>query len=266
LFLFKTMQPNLNEIETSHLWSRYTSYKDMTTKQELVKHYLWLVKFVIKKMNLPTNSLLNDEDFVSVGILGLHESIDRYEQERGVKFESYAIPRIRGIIQDEMRKLDWLSRTTRKKAHDYLHANDALVNSEGREATQEEIMRKLDVSPEQYEKYLAAAAAAKATISLNESNTIIFDNEEIDVLETIPDPSENDYLSVVEKEERVTFLNDYIQKLNKKSRLVMGLYYYEELTFKEIGKVLNVSESRVCQIHTQVVKDLKTKLIEFDNA
>lgn len=230
-------------------------------------NYMWLVKYAIQQISLPTNSILSEEDFLSIGILGLNEAIDRYEFERGVKFESYAIPRIRGIIQDELRKLDWLSRTARKKAHDFLQAKDALSSQEGREVSSEEIREKLNVTPEKYQTYLAAAAAAKSSLSLNESQVYFNDeDEEVDILQELPDIDQETYLSKTESDERIDFLTGYLTKLVEKKRLVMMLYYYENLTFKDIGKLLNISESRVCQIHSQVVADLRIKLREFENA
>lgn len=214
-------------------------------------------------MHLPTNSILDEEDFLNIGMIGLHEAIERFELERGVKFESYAIPRIRGIIQDELRRLDWLSRTARKKASDFLQATDALRMQEGREVNAEEIMKKLDISPEKYKSYLAAAAAAKASVSMYETSNVS-DEDGTDIFDDIADTSHEDYLNLIENDERISFIVEYLNTLQERKRLVMSLYYYENLTFKEIGQVLKVSESRICQIHTQVVKDLRKRLIEFD--
>jgi RNA polymerase sigma factor FliA len=253
------------EPEILSLWINYAKEPTIKSKHKIMLNYIWLVKYVLQQMHLPSNSILEEQDFLNIGILGLHESIERFELHRGVKFESYAIPRIRGIIQDELRKLDWLSRTARKKAHDYIQANDTLRMSEGREVSSEEIMMKLNVTPEKYQTYLQAAAAAKASLSLFESQ-IQQDDEETDMLQELPDTSQENRLSIMEGEERIGFLTSYLKNLSERKRLVMTLYYYESLTFKEIGQVLNVSESRICQIHTQVIKDMRKKLNEFDNA
>lgn len=247
------------------LWEKYSKEKSLSVKHKLILHYIWLVKYVLSQMNLPTNSILNDEDFLNIGILGLHESIERFEIERGLKFESYAIPRIRGSIQDELRRLDWLSRSARKKASDLMQAADELRSKEGREVSSEEIRKKMRVTPEKYQSYLAAAAAAKASMSLYDPQ-IRFDDEEYDVVEEIPDEDEINYLDKLENEERLDFITNYLKNLAERKRLVMTLYYYENLTFREIGEVISVSESRISQIHSQVVKDLRGKLYEFDNA
>lgn len=242
--------------------------KEDDIKHELMIQYMWLVKYVVHQTSLPMNSILTDEDFINIGMLGLNEAIDRYEIERGVKFESYAVPRIRGIIQDELRKLDWLSRTARKKASEFLQAKDALSSETGRDVTPEEIMKKLNISPDKYQSYLQAAAAAKSSLSITESSQTFLndDDEEVDVINELPDTDHENYLTQIERTERITYLTEYLTRLNEKKRLVMTLYYYENLTFKEIGNVLNVSESRICQIHTQVLTDLRVRLKEYDNA
>ncbi|MFW6232457.1 MAG: sigma-70 family RNA polymerase sigma factor [Bacteroidota bacterium] len=250
------------------VWRSYIANRNEKTRHILVMKYIWLVKYVLQHMSLPDNTILDLDDFTNIGILGLHEAIDRYDPDRGVKFESYAIPRVRGIIQDELRRLDWLSRSARKKAHDYLQAHDELRSEVGREVSPNEIMKKLNITPEKYHSYLQAAAAAKASISLNESTIIQPKNDEdaVDLLEEIPDIEQENFLEKIQREERTDFIVDYLQNLNERKRLIMTLYYYENLTFKEIGGLLSVSESRVCQIHTNVIKDMRSKLKEFDNA
>jgi RNA polymerase sigma factor FliA len=252
--------------EYEALWKSFEVEHSPEIKNKLILNYIWLVKYVIQGMNLPVNTILNDEDFLSIGIVGLHESIERFSSERGVKFESYAIPRIKGIIQDELRRLDWLSRTARKRASDYIQAGDILRKEVGREVSTEEIRRKLNVSPEEYQSYLAAAAAAKASLSLSESYQIYIDDEEINMLEEIPDDSQNNTLLKMQEDEKIAYITGFIKKLNEKKRLVISLYYYENLTFKEIGQILKVSESRICQIHTQVIAEMRNKMHEFANA
>ncbi len=254
----------MSEEEIVNAWLLYVSNPTLDIKQKLVLNYIWLVKYVQKQMNLPINTILTYEDFTNIGILGLHEAIDRYDPERGVRFESFAIPRVRGMIQDELRKLDWLSRSTRKKAQDLATVTKE-IQSNG-VYSQYEIMERLGVTPEKYESYLAAAAAAKASISLNEVQTITYDNEEYDIFETISDSSDVDTLSTMVEKEKVILIQNHIQSLENKQKVVMSLYYYEELTFKEIGAVLNVSESRICQIHSQVLNSLKQKFKEYEHA
>ncbi len=254
--------------DLSIVWIDYAKDKSDGAKHKLMLSYMWLVKYVVHQASLPLNSILNEEDFINIGMLGLNEAIERFDLGRGVKFESYAMPRIKGIIQDELRKLDWLSRTARKKAHEFLQAKDSLRSEVGREVSPEEIIEKLNITPDKYQSYLQAAAAAKSSLSISESTQTFKndDDEEVDILNEIPNPEEDNYLTRVENTERVSFLTTYLQKLNEKKRLVMTLYYYENLTFKEIGNVINVSESRICQIHTQVLNDLRLRLKDYENA
>ena len=257
----------LNDEEIALVWEQFRLNKnDQRIKNRLILHYIWLVKYIQKGLSIPSNSLLSNEDYTNIGILGLSEAIDRFEFDRGAKFESYALPRIKGTIQDELRKLDWLSRSTRKKANEFSNANDELRLQEGREVSQEEIRKKLNVTISQYESYLAAAAAVKASYSLSDSHMVFQDNEEVDLIESYSDDDDIDSLSTMVNTERLDYLTRFLSKLNEKKRLIMTLYYYEELTFKEIGIVMNVTESRICQIHTEVIGELRHKLVELEYA
>jgi RNA polymerase sigma factor for flagellar operon FliA len=253
--------------EITDLWQEYQISHNSDIKHNLILHYIWVVKYVLQKTNLPTNSLLEENDFLNIGIIGLNEAIERFDIDRGVKFESYAIPRIKGTIQDELRKLDWLSRSTRKKAQDFMNTRDKLSSEAGREATVEEVMESLQITPDKYHKYLSAAASARSFLSMNDSNFFVnSDDEVINILEEIPEDADDNFLNIVIEKERTEFLVQYLEHLDSKKRLVMVLYYYEERTFKEIGVALGISESRVCQIHTQVINDLRNKFKGFENA
>ena len=251
-------------MELSELWREYRLTHSGDIKNELMMSYIWVVKYVIQKTTLPTNTILEEEDFINIGILGLNDAIERFDIDRGVKFESYAIPRVKGMIQDELRKLDWLSRSTRKKAQDFINTKDRLSIQQGREVTIDEIMDVLQISPDKYRKYLAAASSARSFLSMNDSNFYINNDDEIvNVLEEIPENSEDNFLNMVIEKEKTDFLVNYLGKLDQKKRLVMVLYYYEDRTFKEIGFDLGISESRVCQIHTQVINDLREQFKKF---
>lgn len=258
----------IKDKDIDKLWYEFKKNKLVNDKNKIILNYMWLIRYILQHMHLPINSLLSEEDFINIGIIGLNEAVERYDFERGVKFESFALPRIKGTIKDELRKLDWLSRTARKKATDLMDATDKLRSERRREVTSEEIINKLQITPEQYQSYLEAAAAARASLSMNESSINIYsvDDELVNIIDEIPDDSYEDSLTTLTSQERLSFLTNYLSELKEKKRLVMTLYYYENLTFKEIGNVLNVSESRICQIHTQVVDDLRSKLIEYDNA
>lgn len=248
---------------------RSSSAKRATAKRKLMMNYMWLVRYTLHTMNLPSNAILSDEDFLHVGIIGLNDAIERFEPERGIKFETFAMPRVRGTVLDEMRRLDWLSRTARKKAHELVAVSDQLRRETGREVTEEEVRTRLNVSIEEYQTYLSAAAAAVASLSMNESKSSLGlsdEGEERDVLQELPDMDYESPLTRITDEERMNFLLTYLKNLPERKRLVITLYYYENLTFKEIGVLLSLTESRICQIHTQVCNDLRAKLTAFDQS
>jgi RNA polymerase sigma factor for flagellar operon FliA len=253
----------LSPEETALLWDEHTIAPTDESKRRLMMQYIGLVRYVINNLNLADNSVLSDDDFLHIGILGLNEAIERFEASRGIKFETYAVPRIRGMIIDEVRKTDVLSRTARKRAQDYLQASDQLRGDLGREATQEEIRQKLNISPEEYKVYLRAAAEARATLSLNDT-PIQTDEDDtpIDQLSNVPS-DDTDALENIGNEERSVYIARYLQNLPERQRLVMTLYYYESLTLKEIGQMLTITESRVSQIHSAVVTDLRKKLTKY---
>lgn len=246
-------------------WGDFLSTHEQTDRHRLMLHYVWLVRYVVNGLNIPSHSILTENDFVNIGIVGLNEAFDRFEAERGLKFETFAMLRIRGMILDELRRLDWLSRSARRRVHEYLAAADALRSQEGREVSAEEIRQKLNVTQEEYQSYLSAAAASLSALAVNNAQISQTDDDEVITKET-EDPDWYDVLQALQEEEQQQFIQRYLEKLPEKKRLVMSLYYYEELTFKEIGAHLNVTESRVCQIHTQTIADLRKKLRDFEHA
>lgn len=263
--LYRTQQ-QLPEHELSELWQEYFLHQSLAARHKLMLHYLWLVQYALSGMSLPGHSILDENDFLHIGIIGLYDAFERFEPERGLKFDTFALPRIRGTILDEMRRLDWLSRTARKKVHDYLDVADKLRSTEGREVSSEEIRIKLNVTHEEYESYLAAAAAALSSLSMQNGKSQRSDDEEYDAIQELADPDWNNVLQNLAEEEQTQFISEFLNKLPERKRLVMMMYYYEELTFKEIGQLLNVTESRICQIHGQVVHHLRLKLKAFENA
>ncbi|GIV54117.1 MAG: RNA polymerase sigma factor WhiG [Candidatus Kapaibacterium sp.] len=258
------------ETTLEHLWKelrakRTPKARKQEIKRQLLLHYIWIVRYALYNMNIPSHSLLKEEDFLHVGLLGLHDAIERFEPERGIKFETFAVPRVRGIILDEMRKLDWLSRSARRKVHEFTEVSDQLRSELGREASPDEIQHRLGITPDEYHSYLEAMAAAAASYSLQNSE-ITYDDEgnEYDMVEEMPDHDADNPFTLLAHKERIDFVRDYIEKLPERKRLVITLYYFEELTFKEIGDILGLTESRICQIHTQICNDLRHKLEAYE--
>lgn len=260
------LQQQLSDDELKQTWGEFLSSNSRESRHRLMLHYVWLVRYVVNGLHIPSHSILTDQDFISFGIVGLNEALDRFEVDRGLKFETFAMPRVKGMILDELRRLDWLSRSARRRVHEYLAAADALRSQEGREVSSEEIRKKLNVSQEEYQSYLAATAASISALSLYNGTPAQTNDDDELVQKEIEDPDWNDVLQSLQDEEQQEFIVRYLEKLPEKKRLVMSLYYYEELTFKEIGVHLNVTESRVCQIHTQTVNDLRKKLRDYENA
>ncbi len=253
-------------IDIDYIWNLYKNESVQSAKQTLILNYIKLIKYTISRMVLPVNTILEEEDFINYGVLGLSEAIDRFELDRGVKFESYAIRRIKGRIQDEMRKLDWLSRSARKKANEYKNIVDTIQINQDKGVSESDIIKELNISPEQYRNYLVAASDAKATIPITDSSlkAIINEDEEVNFLEEIPDDSQ-DFLSDILDNEKEMILSRSIANLKENKRNVITLYYFENLNFKEIGQVLGVSESRVSQIHSETIRELRTKMNNYDN-
>lgn len=255
----------LSTEDLQKLWTHYHESPSREVRHKLMLQYIGLVKYVLNSMNLATNAVLDHDDLLQIGIIGLHDAFERFEIQRGIKFETFAVPRIRGIILDEVRKVDFLSRTARKRSQDFLQAADQLRSEKGRDVSSEEVLVKLGVSPDEYKIYLRAAAAATSSLSLQDSQMEAEENSSDEDsptrgIEAVADHEQESILDKMEREEVLNFIVKYLQKIPERQRLVMTLYYYESLTFKEIGMAIGITESRVCQIHTSVCNDLKKRI------
>lgn len=249
---------------TKEIWVDYINQKLPETRNKLFIEYSWIVNYVISKLKVPDNSILDRADLVNIGMIGLSESIDRFDIEKNVKFESYAITRVRGTIQDELRKLDWLSRTARKKVNSINKIKEQTLKENGLEVSDSEIIDKLGITNDQYDSYMQAMEASRNSLSFIESNNS--NDEEYSLLDSISYNDESTQLDSIIEEEKLSYLTEYLKILPEKKRLVIALYYYENLTFKEIGKLIDVTEGRVSQIHSEVIKELKVKINNYENA
>lgn len=247
------------------IWLRYNKEKSKETKDDIFKKYSWIVQYVVNKLGVPDNSILDKEDLINIGIIGLSESIDKFDLTKNVKFESYAITRVRGSIQDELRKLDWLSRTARKKVNDITSIKDKVLKEQGIEVSDNEIMSKLGITSEQYNSYLHAMEVSRSNYSFIDSDSNN-DEDGYDIVENITDEDDSNQLEDLIQHEKVDILKTFLKQLPDKKRLVIALYYYENLTFKEIGKLIDVTEGRVSQIHSEVIKLLRVKINDYENA
>jgi RNA polymerase sigma factor for flagellar operon FliA len=257
------LKNRLQDEEDQKLWEQYKINHDQRIKDALIMKYSSFVKYVAGRIavNLPSN--VEFDDLVSYGILGLIDAIDKYDSERNVKFKTYAKTRIRGAIFDELRVLDWTPRSIRQKARKLEKAYAKLEGKLGRDAKDEEIAEYLNIDISELHK-LFDETKKSLLLSLDE---IFYDDEEgSSRFDFIEDQKSDNPQSKIEEAEAKKILADAISKLSDRERMVITLYYYEELTSKEIGKILGVSDSRVSQLHTKAILRLRGRLSRIKEA
>ena len=236
---------------TLELWSNYQATREAEIRDKLVEQYLPLVKLVSARIAIGLPQHVDKDDLTSNGFFGLLDAIERFDVARGVKFETYAVVRIRGAILDALRAQDWLPSTLRQKAKQYEQTVADLENSFGRSATDSEIAKALSISDEQLH-VLINQLSSSTLVPLDE-----FIRTESPTSQIVS-PSQN-----VEDEEVKSILAKAIDKLPEKERLVVSLYYYEELTLKEISVIMKLSEARISQLHTKAIFRLRGALSRY---
>lgn len=241
------------------LWKEFTKHKDEKARENLLIHYLPLVKYIAGRMKINLPGSVVFDDLVGAGLVGLINSIDNFNVKRGFKFETFAAPRIRGAILDGLRDVDWLPRSYRQKSRRLDQAMDKLTSTLDRIPTDEEIAAELGLGIDEYLSYIENIGVA----SLVSMDARISTSSEGDIgsfHDLIPDDSKmNPFENVEYSNVRDTALK-LIDELGSQDRDIIALYYYEQLTFREIGEVLGISESRVCQIHTRILSILRARL------
>jgi RNA polymerase sigma factor for flagellar operon FliA len=235
------------------MWDNYIKTRDTKLREELIIKYLYLVKFVAGRLYTNYGNNVEYDDLVSYGVFGLIDAIEKYDTARGVKFDTYAQLRIKGAIIDYLREIDWLPRSVRQKAKELEKAYCDLENELGRSATDEEVANKLNVTLEDFQKKIQHVSTY-SVVSLDDllEQKREFSNDTMDI-ETSPG-------AAIEQDVLRSILVETINALPEKENKIITLYYYEELTYKEIGKLLNISESRVSQLHTKAIIRLKGKI------
>jgi len=228
-------------------------------KEVALSRYAPLVKYVVDRLALHLPKSVERDDLISAAIIGLFDALEKYDASKGTKFETYAIWRIRGAILDELRSLDWASRSIRRKARNVEEVARELGQRLGRAATEEEVADALNLSPVELSRLLDEVHGT-ALLSLSKSVSSDEDQDFIQLEDIVDDPAHRDALDQIETDEAREVLLETIDGLPEQQRLVVALYYYEEMTLKEIGEALHISESRVSQIHTRAVKTLKARL------
>jgi RNA polymerase sigma factor for flagellar operon FliA len=246
--------------ETQSLWLQYRKTGDQGIRDRLILTYAPLVKYVAGRLGSGLPAHVDEGDLVSYGLLGLIGAIERYEPDRDVKFETYAIARIKGAIIDELRAMDWVPRSVRSRAREIERAIAELEAKQREAPTDEQIAAKVGITVEELEESLSDIARSSIA-ALDELWTVSgSDGDQVALIDTIEDQDAPDPQSSLSQTEMKEAIADAIARLPEREKLVVTLYYYEELTLREIGEVLGVTESRVSQLHTKAILRLKARL------
>ncbi|MFW5808609.1 MAG: RNA polymerase sigma factor WhiG [Spirochaetota bacterium] len=246
-------------VNEDDLWTRFAKSRELEIRDYFVIKYAPLVKYVAGKVSMGMPQNIEFDDLVSYGIFGLIDAINKYDPARGIKFKTYAMTRIRGSIFDELRSIDWIPRSIRQKAKEIETIIAELENKLGRTVEDEEISKELGISLEEFHSILNKVSGT-SIVSLNDIWYLGDDNDELSIMETLEAPDNMNPDVLIEKEEIKEHIVEAIKKLPDKEKKVIVLYYYEDLTLKEIGQVLDVTESRISQLHTKAIMRLRGRL------
>ncbi len=246
----------VSDEELSALWEAYLNDRsNKKIRDELIVQYIYLTRYVIGrvKVNLPTSYSI--EDITSYGVEGLIDAIEKFSPDKGARFETYAIMRIRGTIIDKIRAQDWLPRSARKKIKDVKQASELLRQKLGRTPTSQEIGESLGIEKEKVDSILAEDTSI-ASIYEKRGNS----EESVEIIDTIEDTNSVNPLEKLEEKDAKKELQQALKSLPERERMIMVLYYHQNMTLKEIGEAIEVSESRVCQLHAQAIMKLRNIL------
>ncbi len=247
----------MDEADKKKLLEQYAQSKSPELREKIILEYASLVKVVAGRLSMYLGYNVEYEDLVSYGIFGLIDAIDKFDYMKEVKFETYASLRIRGAILDQIRKMDWIPRTIRQKQKKIDAVIRQIEQETGHTASDEEIAQALGISDDEYEDWQSQMKIT-GLVSLNEymeQGSDVSQDYSRHTTSQFVSPEEN-----VEKEELTKVLGEALELLTEKEQKVITLYYYEELTLKEISNVLEVSESRISQLHTRALQKMKTKM------
>ena len=250
----------IEDSRAKDLWRRYKQNGDMDARDRLILGYSPLVKYVAGRMGSGLPAHIEEADLISYGLLGLIGALERFDPGREIKFETYAIPRIKGSIIDELRSLDWVPRSVRSKARAIERVCARLENQLQRAPTDEEIAAELDLTMSEFHHALGQIANT-SMVALDELWAISgSEGDSASLIDTLEDPKSHDPSRMLDLSEMKTRLALAIDALPPREKIVIALYYYETLTLREIGEVLGVTESRVSQLHTKAILRLKGRL------
>jgi RNA polymerase sigma factor for flagellar operon FliA len=249
-----------------NVWREFRETGSKMAKDKLLVEYAHIVKFIVNRLAINLPPSVDRNDLLSSGLLGLIKAVESFEPERGFKFETFAGHKIRGAILDELRALDWVPRSVRQKSRELQRVYARLENRLGRVPYDDEVCEELNISMQEYEELLSEVTPT-TIISLEEAMPERgSDSKELKIIDSIEDPGSDNPLKELGFAEVKEILKDTIANLPEKEKLVIALYHYEELTLKEIGVVLDITESRVSQIHSKAILKLRAKLLQRINA
>jgi RNA polymerase sigma factor for flagellar operon FliA len=244
------------------LWREFKGTGDPALRERLILHYSPLVKYVAGRVGVGLPPNIEQADLVSYGIFGLIDAIEKFDVERAIKFETYAISRIRGAIIDELRSIDWIPRSVRFKAREVEKAYASLEAKLRRSPTEHEVAAELEISVSDLRAIFSQVSFVNV-LALDELlNTGGEKGDKLSLVDTLEDTKAEDPVQAFEAEEMKYLLAGAINTLPEREKIVVTLYYYEGLTLAEIGQVLGVTESRICQMHTKAVLQLRGKMAD----
>ncbi|MFI1093116.1 RNA polymerase sigma factor WhiG [Streptomyces sp. NPDC020917] len=243
------------------LWRTYKATGDKRLREQLILHYSPLVKYVAGRVSVGLPANVEQADFVSSGVFGLIDAIEKFDPDRAIKFETYAITRIRGAMIDELRALDWIPRSVRQKARAVERAYATLEATLRRTPSEPEVAAEMGVPLEELHGVFSALSLANV-VALEELLHVGVEGDRLSLVDTLEDTGADNPVEVAEDRELRRLLAGAVNTLPEREKTVVTLYYYEGLTLAEIGQVLGVTESRVSQIHTKSVLQLRAKLAD----
>jgi RNA polymerase sigma factor for flagellar operon FliA len=258
----KAQEKSEAEAALKELWVEFKSTGEQRLRDRLILHYSPLVKYVAGRVGVGLPPNIEQADLVSYGIFGLIDAIEKFDLERAIKFETYAISRIKGAIIDELRSIDWIPRSVRYKAREVEKAYSALEARLQRTPTEAEVAAELGIPLEDLHTIFSQVSFVNV-VALDELLSVGGERgDKLSLVDTLEDTKAEDPVSAFETEETKYLLARAINTLPEREKIVVTLYYYEGLTLAEIGQVLGVTESRICQMHTKAVLQLRGKLAE----
>jgi RNA polymerase sigma factor for flagellar operon FliA len=247
--------------ELRMLWRRYKAHNDSVARDRLILTFAPLVKYVAGRMSSALPSHVEETDLISYGLLGLIGAVERFEPERQVKFETYAVTRIKGSIIDELRALDWVPRSVRARAREIERKSAELEHRLQRAPTDDELSTALGMTLDEFQSAISQISNS-SIVALDEMWSVTAGGEPLSLIDTIGDNRMTDPAALLDITELRDTLADAIARLPEREKIVVALYYYDGLTLREIGDVLGVTESRVSQLHTKAILRLKGRLQE----